>query len=64
MVEGVERGEFRTLPGLGGGRTWEGGTKVVLFGDAALTRQRWKPSTGKAKSCLLVYNEGERQVIY
>lgn len=38
-----------------GGRTWEGGTKVVLFGDAELTGQPWKPSPGKAASCLLVY---------
>lgn len=57
-------GEFRTLPGLGGWEDMEGGTKVVLFGDAELTPQPWKPSPGKAASCLPVYSEGENQVIY
>nr|KAF6378820.1 hypothetical protein mMyoMyo1_009717 [Myotis myotis] len=30
----------------------------MLFGDAELNGQPWKPSPGKAVSCLLVYSEG------
>lgn len=37
---------------------------MVLFGDAELTGQPWKPSPGKAASCLLVYREGESEIIY
>lgn len=64
MVEGTRGASSELCLDWEGGRTWLGRTKVVLFGDAELTGQPWKPSPGKAASCLLVYSEGESQVIY